>query len=277
MHITGINNTCLAATHSMDINFSSKDNNYYNAVTCFILPNLTGNMPLSAIDITTLKLPKDIILAADEFNIPGRIDMLIGSDLYTYLMKNGHYICGRNQPVIQEIHLGWILLGRIPKKGADRSTALFVCNEPPIDFKLQRFWEQEEIVSPIRTEEEAVERHFMETTTRDETGRLMRLPRHSQNLQLGDPYTTAEYRFQQLERKLTRNLELQREYSKFMDEYLSLGHIQLVPEVEDSSYDSTSDKLIFFLPHHAVFKESSTTTKTRVVLTHLPKVPQVFH
>jgi hypothetical protein len=69
-----------------------------------------------------------------------------------------------------------------------------------VDFKLQRFWEQEEIVAPIRTkEEEAVERHFVETTTRDETGRfIVRLPRHSQDLQLGNSYTMAQYRFQQL-------------------------------------------------------------------------------
>jgi hypothetical protein len=154
MPITGINNTCLAATHSMDIKFSSKDNNYYNAVTCFILPNLTGNMPSSVIDITTLKLPKDIVLADNEFNIPGRIDMLIGSDLYPCLMKNGRYTRGKNHPFIQETHFGWSLLGRVPKEGADRSTALFICNEPPIDFQLQRFWEQEEIVSPIRTKEE---------------------------------------------------------------------------------------------------------------------------
>ena len=120
--------------------------------------------------------------------------MLVGSDLHPYLMKNGRYTCGKNHLVVQETHLGWILLGRIPKEGADRSTALFICNEPPIDFKLQIFWEQKEIVSPIRTkEEEEVERHFVETTTRDETGRFVeRLPRHSQNLQLGNSYTTAE-------------------------------------------------------------------------------------
>jgi len=173
MPITGINNTCSAATHSMDIKFSSKDNKYSNVVTCFILPNLMGNMPSSFIDITTLRLPKGITLADDEFNIPGKTDMLIGSDLYPYLMKNGCYTYGKNHPVVQETHLGWILLGRIPNEGADRSTVLFICNEPPIAFKLQRFWEQEEIVSPIHTkEEEAVERHFVETTTRDETGRL---------------------------------------------------------------------------------------------------------
>ena len=53
----------------------------------------------------------------------------------------------RITPVVQETHLGWILLGRIPKEGADRFTALFICNEPSVDFKLQRFWEQEEIVA----------------------------------------------------------------------------------------------------------------------------------
>jgi hypothetical protein len=147
----------------MDIKFNSKDNKYSNVVTCFILPNLTGNMLSSVIDLKTLKLPKGITL--EEFIIPGKIDMLIGSDVYPYLMKNGCYTCGKNHAVV---HLGWILLGHIPKEGADRSIALFTCNKPPIDFKLQRFWEQEEIVSPIHTkEEEAVERHFVETNTRD--------------------------------------------------------------------------------------------------------------
>jgi hypothetical protein len=197
----------------------------------------------------------------------GSTDMLIGSDVYPYLIKNGRYTYGKNHPVVQETPLGWILLGRIPKEGADRSSALFICNDPLIDFKLQRFWEQEEIVSPIRTKEEkAAERYFVETTTRDETGCfVVRLPRHSQNLQLGNSYTTREYRFQQLEKRPIKNSELRKEYTKFMDEYLSLGHMQPVPEEDNSSYDGTSNKLIFFLPHHAVFKESSITTKTRIV------------
>jgi len=87
MPITGINNTCLTANYSMDIKFSSKDNKYSNVVTCFILPNLTGNMPSSVTDITTLKVPKGITLADEEFNIPGRIDTLIGSDLYVGYSK----------------------------------------------------------------------------------------------------------------------------------------------------------------------------------------------
>jgi len=53
-----------------------------------------------------------------------------------------------------------------------------------------------------------------------------------------------------------------------MDEYLGLGHMQLVPEEDDSSYENASNKPIFFLPHHAVFRESSTTKKLGLFLTH---------
>jgi hypothetical protein len=75
---------------------------------------------------------------------------------------------------------------------------------------LQSFWEQEVVVSPIRTKEEvAVERHFVGTTTRTETGCfVVRVPGYLQNLQLEDTYSTAKYMFHQLEGKLTRNFEL---------------------------------------------------------------------
>ncbi|XP_058827393.1 uncharacterized protein LOC131687333 [Topomyia yanbarensis] len=43
------------------------------------------------------------------------------------------------------------------------------------------------------------------------------------------------------------------------NEYLSLGHMRLVPENE------IEPSLVHYLPHHAVLKQSSTTTKVRVV------------
>ena len=86
---------------------------------------------------------------------------------------------------------------------------------------------------------EVVERHFVEMTTRVETGRfIVSLPRRVQDPQLGNSYTMAQHRFQLLERRLTKNQELRREYTKFMDEYLSLGHMQLVPGEGDNSYDN---------------------------------------
>lgn len=46
-----------------------------------------------------------------------------------------------------------------------------------------------------------------------------------------------------------------------MDEYLNLNHMELIPEHEIDKNPAEC----FYFPHHAVIKESSTTTKLRVV------------
>jgi hypothetical protein len=69
--------TCSAAAHSMDIKFSSTDSKYTNVITYFISPSLTGSMPSSHININIFKLSKGLGLVDEEFNIPGKVDMLI--------------------------------------------------------------------------------------------------------------------------------------------------------------------------------------------------------
>jgi hypothetical protein len=68
---------------------------------------------------------------------------------------------------------------------------------------------------------------------------------------------TAVARLLQIERKFTREPRYKEEYNKFIKEYLEFGHMK--------KYNNkfTSDE-IYFIPHHAVLKESSTTTKLRV-------------
>jgi hypothetical protein len=63
------------------------------------------------------------------------------------------------------------------------------------------------------------------------------------------------------------NDELCENYESFMDEYLELGHMQLVSEGEqlDTASHKEATEMVFFLPHRAVLKPESTTMKTIVV------------
>jgi len=67
---------------------------------------------------------------------------------------------------------------------------------------------------------------------------------------MGDSKDITMKRFLSLERRLDKNPSLKSEYVKFLREYEGLGHMRAV----DIS-----------LPHQAVARESSTTTKVRVV------------
>lgn len=64
-------------------------------------------------------------------------------------------------------------------------------------------------------------------------------------------------RFLNVERRLQYDEHLKNEYVRFMNEYIEMGHMVEVSE------DLTRNH--FYLPHHAVIKASSLTTKIRVV------------
>jgi hypothetical protein len=55
-----------------------------------------------------------------------------------------------------------------------------------------------------------------------------------------------------------RDSNLKDQYHKFMKEYEELGHMEPI-----KSQDGRNT--CYYLPHHSVFKETSSTTKTRVV------------
>jgi len=85
---------------------------------------------------------------------------------------------------------------------------------------------------------------------------------------LGESYGIALRRLQSLEKKLTTNPRLYEDYRHFLHEYESLGHMTEVKEA------GTQEG--YFLPHHPVLKESSITTKLRVVFNASAKTTSGF-
>jgi len=100
------------------------------------------------------------------------------------------------------------------------------------------------------------EQLFTENCTRLGNGQYsVRLLSPSGFESLGDSYCLA--RFKRLEAKLDRNPALKAQYSAFLREYIDLGHMSLVTKEPSETQ--------FFLPHHCVRKQESTSTKLRVV------------
>ena len=109
-------------------------------------------------------------------------------------------------------------------------------------------------------EEILCEEHFKKHTAQDDTGRyIVRLPRREGQGRLGESHEQARRRFHQLEWRFQEHPDLHQAYSEFMREYEELGHMNQINE------DTSSTQERYYLPHHTVFKSSSSTTRTRVV------------
>lgn len=75
---------------------------------------------------------------------------------------------------------------------------------------------------------------------------------------LEESRSNAEKRLLVMERRFQKEPKIKEQYHNFLEEYLIMGHMSQVPE--NQLY-----KVKNYLPHHAVIKESSSTTKLRVV------------
>ncbi|XP_075217877.1 uncharacterized protein LOC142322682 [Lycorma delicatula] len=143
-------------------------------------------------------------------------------------------------------------------------SSFFIHNDNKLlSSQIEKFWEVKEpiLVKQTSHDNSICERNFIENTIRNKDGRfIVTLPRKSDNIKLGDSLN-AKNRFLSLERKLIQDPSFKKGYSNFINEYINLGHMS-----ELNSKDLLiPDSEVFYLPHHNVFKETSLTTKLRVV------------
>lgn len=103
------------------------------------------------------------------------------------------------------------------------------------------------------------ERHFCSINIRNESGHfVLKLP-IKDNFELGSSYDMARRWFFSLEKRLAHNEDLKVQYTEFLKEYEALGHMTYIENV------STIYTNCYYIPHHAVVRSSSLTTKLRVV------------
>lgn len=245
-----------------DIN-SRYDYNFELSIEALVLSKLTSSLPASFITIpSSWHHLKSIFLADPNYNKPGQIDVLLGADVFSSILLEGVKKGCIGSPVAQETCLGWILSGKtsIQQQKANSKSVLAFHQRIDLDTQVKKFWEMEEMPSEriFTQEEEECERHFVETHRRDESGRfIVGLPFKSNRNAIGKSKYRAKQRFLQLLNKFNKNSSFKKQYSSVIKEYIDLGHM-----VKSSSSQSGES---YYLPHHAVIKESSTTTKMRIV------------
>ncbi|GFT05911.1 integrase catalytic domain-containing protein [Trichonephila clavipes] len=108
-------------------------------------------------------------------------------------------------------------------------------------------------------EEKLCEEHFTSTYDRAETDRfIVKMPLSKDPSCLGDSKQMALRRLNSLWRRLVQDPKILELYRNFIHEYLEMGHMEEVVEDEDSA-------IVYYLPHHGVYRQESKTTPLRVV------------
>ena len=259
--IVGVDGTKTSARYQIQAEVQSRINNFATTMNFLVLKKVASDTPITPVPAHFWNVPASYQLADPHFSTPGRIDMIIGAGHFYSLLGPGRQKLPNNNQLVETV-FGWIMTGNIPSKNQNEVTCHVVTMHPTIEEQIERFWKIDELHnSSYSLNERECENHFKETVSRDHNGRyIVEMPKHPDITQmLGDSKNTAMRRFQLLEKRLESDTHLKAQYHKFIHEYITLGHMTLVPrEREDCSG-------AFYLPHHPVLKDSSSTTKVRVV------------
>lgn len=269
--VIGISQTKTTITEKTEIELFSRHTNFKRKLKFFVAPSVSGFIPQRCFNPSKLHIPSELPLADPGFNIPSEINMLMGCEVFFELITMGQFKLGKGFPILQKTLLGWIISGPLPcgkakgKLGITLTSSYHTQIQNTLQQSLERFWSVEEIENPLpraslSQEELECEEHFIKNTTRDQAGRfVVKLPLKENFINLGESEKTALNRLYSLERRLSKNPKLEKQYKDFMFEYQDLGHMSEIPR------DLASETPIVYIPHHSVEKPDSLTTKLRVV------------
>ncbi|XP_055622043.1 uncharacterized protein LOC129773533 [Toxorhynchites rutilus septentrionalis] len=263
--VVGIGGSCTASTQAVLAEMNSCVTEYTTRLKFHVLPRVTVNLPVQSININSWKIPNEVVLADTTFHESRAVDLIIGAEIYLDIILESQQIkLTESGPTLQNTQLGWIVSGTIPDEACCYSSIVSHSSES-VEDQLMRFFELElcRTTSTFSLEETACEKHFERTTKKDCSGKfIVHLPKKPYLIdRLGESRSIALRRFSALEKRLNANVNVKQMYSNFINEYRNLNHMREVLPIDEEKSMQTP----YYMPHHAVLKPDSTSTKLRVV------------
>jgi hypothetical protein len=157
-------------------------------LTAVIVPKVTCDLPVHPVPFNlSWKHISELPLADPSFGQPGRIDLLLGVDVFVDVLLHGRRTGPPGTPAALETEFGWVLSGStdqsVPMDQINFQATTFhvLATSMSADDILRQFWEIEESplsVPTLSMEERTVVQHFKSKHCRSSEGRfVVPLPR----------------------------------------------------------------------------------------------------
>ena len=260
---------CKSVKHITNLSVSPLQGGTSVPVRAAVVPKVTGDIPSKEIDpVDNLPHLVGLGLADPTFYLPGKVDILLGSEVYPQLMVSNPIITGAAlEPAAQETIFGWAIIGPVKSKGSyilpvPANTVQILSEEEDLNVTLKEFFTTEEVEPPPQPTsviEQQVEDMYSDTVVYNASTKRYRvaLPWRLDAPPLGDSRAQALHRYLSNERSILRR-QVWEPFQDVIQGYIDLEHAELVPAAEIMRQN-------YYLPMHGVCKESSTSTKLRVV------------
>ena len=190
------------------------------------------------------------------------IQVLIGSDYQWEFLEGEQIRGGPHEPVTIKTSLGWVLSGQLKGESFSQQDSVvnFVQsdarNEDSILQQVNKLWDLDSL--GIRPENDLSKESFVNEIEFTGDRYSVKLPWKAGHGPIPHNYSTCVARLKNQLERLKEDPDVLKEYDRIINEQIQAGIVSTVTEKEDAPG-------ISYLPHSAVIRQESKTTKVRVV------------
>nr|XP_015929303.1 uncharacterized protein LOC107456057 [Parasteatoda tepidariorum] len=152
---------------------ANKDKSFVRELSMLVVDKNTDLIQNRIIDVD-VSVSEFVSLADNNFNIPEKIDMLLGAEVFYELLQPERFFAENSKLLLQNTVFGFVVSGSVDQVDVGQVHCGLILDDD-LNKTLKRFWEIENVEVEFAKDAEAslCEDHFVSTHRRNADGRYV--------------------------------------------------------------------------------------------------------
>ncbi|GFW07989.1 DUF1758 domain-containing protein [Trichonephila clavipes] len=123
--VSCVSDASMVVKNCVKTSVANKAKSFESELMLLVVNKITDLIPNKVIDVD-VNVSEFVPLADDKFNIPDRIDMLLGAEIFYKLLKPEKFYCDNSHLVLQNTVFGYVVSGSVDHTSYIESRSLWI-------------------------------------------------------------------------------------------------------------------------------------------------------
>ncbi|GBM74711.1 hypothetical protein AVEN_274847-1 [Araneus ventricosus] len=171
--VSCVNDASIIVKNCVKTSVANRDKSFERELLMLVVNKITDFIPNKVINVD-VDVSEFVSLVAHSFNVPDKIDMLLGAEIFYELLRPGQIYAQNSQLLLQNTVFGYVVSGSVDQVAEDRVHCRLILDND-INKTLKQFWEIESVDVECTGNKEVslCEDHFVRTHKRNKDGRYV--------------------------------------------------------------------------------------------------------
>ncbi|GBM56051.1 hypothetical protein AVEN_34745-1 [Araneus ventricosus] len=161
--VSCVNDASMIVKNYVKTSVANRDKSFELELLMLVVNKITDFIPNKVINVD-VDVSEFVSLADHSFNVPDKIDMLLGAEIFYELLRPGQIYAQNSQLLLRNTVFGYVVSGSVDQVAEDRVHCGLILDHD-LNKTLKKFWEIEsvDVECTGNTEASLCEDHFVRT------------------------------------------------------------------------------------------------------------------